>query len=52
MRVKERPVSAADLLCTIYQALGIDPTTQNISNVGRPISLVASEARPIKEILS
>lgn len=51
MRVTERPVSTIDFLDTICRALGVDPTKQNISNVGRPIPLVDSEAQSIKEVL-
>src|SRR5262249_32888191 len=51
MAVEERPVSVADFLATICLALGIDPTKQNMSNVGRPIRLVDLAAQPIKEIV-
>ncbi len=33
-------------------ALGIDPTKQNVSNVGRPIRIVDPDAKPIKEALA
>jgi uncharacterized protein (DUF1501 family) len=49
--VEERPVSVADLLATVYTALGIDPMTQNVSNVGRPIRLVDPAAVAIREIV-
>jgi hypothetical protein len=49
--VEERPVSVADFLATICLALGIDPTKQNMSNVGRPIRLVDLVAKPLREIL-
>jgi uncharacterized protein (DUF1501 family) len=51
MTVKERPVSVPDLLATVHTALGIDPATQNVSNVGRPIRLVDSSAKVIEEIV-
>jgi uncharacterized protein (DUF1501 family) len=51
MQVLERPVAVADLLATICQALGIDPAGQNMSNVGRPIRIVDSAAKPIVEVL-
>ena len=41
-----------DLLATVCKALGIDPTKQNMSNVGRPIRIVDKAAKPIKEVLA
>lgn len=38
--VTDRPVLVDDLFCSIYHALGIDPTHENISRIGRPIRLV------------
>ena len=52
MAVKDRPVSAADLIATICLSMGIDPMAQNMSNVGRPIRIADPEAKPITEILS
>jgi hypothetical protein len=52
MKVNERPVSVPDFLATVCLALGIDPKTQNISNVGRPIRIADPEAKPIKEALA
>jgi hypothetical protein len=49
--VEERPVTVPDFLATICQALGIDPTTQNLSNVGRPIRIADTSAKPIRELL-
>ena len=51
MAVEDRPVNEIDLLGTICLALGLDPTNQNMSNVGRPIRLVDPKANPIKEIV-
>lgn len=50
--VADRPVAVADLLATICLALGIDPDTQNLSNVGRPIRMVDASAKPLTEILA
>jgi uncharacterized protein (DUF1501 family) len=50
--VEERPVSVPDFLATVCLALGIDPTRQNESNVGRPIRVTDLAARPIKEVLA
>lgn len=36
----ERPIEVPDLFCTFCQALGINPRTENESNVGRPIQIV------------
>jgi hypothetical protein len=52
MRVQDRPIKIPDLLATICLALGLDPTTQNMSNVGRPIRLVDQEAMPVSEVLA
>jgi uncharacterized protein (DUF1501 family) len=51
MEVKERPVSTPDFLATVCKAIGIDPTKQNDSNVGRPIRLTDPTAKPITEVL-
>ncbi|MFN4260561.1 MAG: DUF1501 domain-containing protein [Gemmataceae bacterium] len=50
--VEEREVSVPELLATVCAAVGIDPMTQNMSNVGRPIRLVDQGARPIPEVVS
>jgi hypothetical protein len=49
--VEDRPVPVADFMATVCRALGVDPTTQNISNVGRPIRIADAGARPVKEVL-
>ena len=41
-----------DFIATVCLALGIDPRTQNVSNVGRPIRIVDPNAKPIKEALA
>jgi len=50
--VEERPVTVPDLLATICHPLGIDPTSSNLSNVGRPIAIVDKAAKPVREILA
>jgi hypothetical protein len=50
--IDDRPVSVPDLLATVCLALGIEPTRNNPSNVGRPISIVDKAARPLKEVLA
>ncbi len=52
MKVTDRPVSVPDLLATVCKAVGIDPQSQNMSNVGRPIRIVDHEAKPITEVLA
>ena len=52
MKVADRPVTEQDFLGTVCGCLGIDRTSENISNVGRPISVIAPEAVPIKEIIT
>jgi hypothetical protein len=48
----ERHTSVPDFICTIAHALGLDPTRQNMSNVGRPIRLVEPSGRPLQEVLA
>jgi Protein of unknown function (DUF1501) len=50
--VVERPVSVPDLMATICLALGLDPTRQNMSGVGRPIRLVEPGFQALREILA
>jgi hypothetical protein len=52
MSVAEKPVSVPNFMATVCKALGLDPTRQNLSNVGRPIRLADAGAKPIKEVLS
>jgi hypothetical protein len=52
MEVKDRPVNVPDLLATVCKAVGVDPTKQNDSMIGRPIRLVEPTALPMKEVLS
>jgi len=51
MQIADRPVAVADLMATFCRALGIDPTKQNVSDVGRPIRIVDPKSKPIQEIL-
>jgi hypothetical protein len=52
MTTKDGPVTVPDFLATVAKALGIDPTTQNISNIGRPIRIVDVGARAIEDVLA
>ncbi|MBM3996319.1 MAG: DUF1501 domain-containing protein [Planctomycetes bacterium] len=47
-----RAVSVPDFIATIMAALGIDPESTNMSNVGRPIPVADRTAQPIREILA
>ncbi len=38
--VTRRPVAPADVACTIYEALGIDPQKQLVTPDGRPVSIL------------
>jgi uncharacterized protein (DUF1501 family) len=42
-------VDVGDVLATLAQALGVSPTTENITSMGRPIKI--AEGNPIREIL-
>lgn len=49
--VTERPVQVKDLFSSIYTLLGIDPDHENMSHIGRPITLV-DEGAPVEELWS
>ncbi|MCA9238648.1 MAG: DUF1501 domain-containing protein [Planctomycetales bacterium] len=48
--VTDRPVTPKDLYQTVYTALGIDPSYENMSLIGRPIKLV-DEGQVVRELL-
>lgn len=48
-QVTERPVQVKELFASIYTLLGIDPATENISHIGRPIQLV-DEGEAVEEL--
>jgi len=50
--VENRPVTPPEFLATICTAVGIDPAKENISTIGRPISIVEKGAQPLKELVS
>ena len=50
--IEDRPVRVPDFMATICKALGVDPSKQNESNVGRPIRIADAGARPIEEVLA
>jgi Protein of unknown function (DUF1501) len=50
--VKDKPVSVPDLLATVVKAVGVDPTKQNMSNIGRPIRIADAGSKPIQELLA
>jgi uncharacterized protein (DUF1501 family) len=50
--VTDKPVNVGQFFATICRALQIDPTKQNMSNVGRPIRIVEPEAEPVEELLA
>ena len=52
MEIKSNAVSVPNLMATICKAVGIDPTLQNMSNVGRPIPVADHDAEPIAELLA
>jgi hypothetical protein len=52
MTVKDNPVSVPNFLATVAKAVGVDPTKQNMSNVGRPIRIADAGSKPIQEVLS
>jgi hypothetical protein len=48
--VTSQRVDVGDILATLCTALGVDPSHENISDLGRPIKI--AEGRPIREILA
>lgn len=50
MEVVDRPVTAPEFLATLCRAVGVDPSSENLSEDRRPIKLVEAEA--IGEILA
>ncbi len=52
MTVTDNPVNVPNLLATVAKAVGVDPTKQNMSNVGRPIRIADAGSKPIQEVLS
>jgi len=50
MSVADNPVNAGGVLATLCAALGIDPLTQNINELGRPIRIADGE--PIRDVLA
>jgi hypothetical protein len=51
-KVIENPVNVPNFIATVCKAVGIDPTKQNMSNVGRPIRIADAGSKPIKEVLA
>jgi hypothetical protein len=52
MKVDDRAVAVPDFIATVCKALGIDPSKQNVSDVGRPIRIADPAAKPITEALA
>ena len=50
MQVDKRPVTIPDLFCTFCDALKIDPRKENISPLGRPLTITHG-GEPVKELL-
>ena len=50
MEVADGKVDVGDVLATLCSALGMDPETENISQLGRPIKI--AEGHPISDILA
>ena len=47
--VLEGKVDVGDVLATLCHAVGVDPETENISQLGRPIKI--AEGTPIQDVL-
>ena len=51
-QVAERPVSAPDLMATLFAALGIDPSEERTTPEGRPIRAVEPSGKPVSELFA
>jgi hypothetical protein len=52
MEVTQNPVVVPDLMATICRALGLNPESTNLSNIGRPIPLADHRSKAIEPLLS
>jgi hypothetical protein len=50
MQVAQRPVTVPDLFCTFCNALKIDPRKENVSPLGRPLTITHG-GEPVTELL-
>jgi hypothetical protein len=50
MAVASGKVDVGDVLATLSQSLGVPPTTENVTSMGRPVKI--AEGTPIREILA
>jgi hypothetical protein len=48
---RDCPLTPKDLIATVYARLGIDPATTFPDLLGRPMPVVPSGGRPIRELL-
>jgi uncharacterized protein (DUF1501 family) len=49
--VTRRPVAPADVACTVYHVLGIDPAKQLMTPEGRPVEIL-DKGEPVRELFS
>ncbi len=49
--VKDNPVKIGELFATIYQGMGIDPTTQVRDNLGRPLAIAGEDVKPVSALV-
>lgn len=49
--VTRRPVAPADVACTVYEALGIDPRKQLLTPDGRPVEILDA-GEPVRELFA
>jgi hypothetical protein len=48
---RDSPVTPRDLIATLYTRLGIDPATTFLDHLGRPVPIVATGGKAIRELL-
>lgn len=49
---RERPVTPADLACTIYTLMGIEPQTELQTSDGRPIRVAPPDGEAVRELFT
>jgi len=48
--VVDRPISAMDFIASVCHAMGIDYKKEVNTPIGRPVSIVEKQAKPIQEL--
>ena len=52
MEITQNPVTVPAMMATVCEALGLDPSSTNLSNAGRPIPLADHGAESVADLLA